>query len=364
MNPSTTPTDNPPANPKPRILYLDILRICAFFGVICIHVASLCWYDLTLDHWAIVNFYDCVFRTCSSVTFVMISGAIFLDPARTITIKKAWSKYAARIFRMLLIWGFFYYAILQAPHQPLDSHYFYNFIIRFLSGDLYFHLWFLYMIAGLYIVTPLIKPITAHASRQEIGYFILIALICFSLAPYLQTIWPDNPITIFLNKLQIGIGGGYILYFISGYYFSTYTITPSERAMIYIAGLLGSFATIYLTYTLSINAGQGVTTYMDRMSLNVYISAIAVFILIKYTIQRRQPHHLTRRIIQLLSDHSFGIYLIHILFVIWYRDTGGASHLAQNPLIHIPLTAISIFAISFCCIWLIRKLPYIGKKIT
>ena len=116
MNPQATanepdlvpPVPPQPKTSKPRIIYLDFLRILAFFGVICIHVASLNWYDIHLPQWGVVNFYDCVFRACSSVTFVMISGAIFLDPARSVPIKKAWGKYAARIFRVLLVWGFFY----------------------------------------------------------------------------------------------------------------------------------------------------------------------------------------------------------------------------------------------------------------
>lgn len=373
MNPSVIPDDPIPKQPddaitvktsKPRIIYLDVLRICAFFGVICIHVASLNWYDLTLPHWGIVNFYDCVFRACSSVTFVMISGAIFLDPARSVPIKKAWGKYAARIFRVLLVWGFFYYAIFQNPGQPVDGAYFYQFIVNFFSGDLYFHLWFLYMIAGLYIVTPLVKLITAKATQQELGYFILLAFICFCIAPYLETILPGNLLSLFISKLQIGLGGGYLVYFLCGHYFHTYSLPGSQRLLLYAGGLLGAFATIWLTYSLSMEAGFGVDTYMDRMSLNVFIAAVALFVFIKYAITRLAPGEKARKVVKVLSDNSFGIYLLHIFFVIQYRDHGGGQTIGADPLLQIPLTALGIFLLSFVCIWIIRKIPYIGKKIT
>lgn len=373
MNPSVIPDDPIPKQPddaitvkasKPRIMYLDVLRICAFFGVICIHVASLNWYDLTLPHWGIVNFYDCVFRACSSVTFVMISGAIFLDPARSVPIKKAWGKYAARIFRVLLVWGFFYYAIFQNPGQPVDGAYFYQFIVNFFSGDLYFHLWFLYMIAGLYIVTPLVKLITAKATQQELGYFILLAFICFCIAPYLETILPGNLLSLFISKLQIGLGGGYLVYFLCGHYFHTYSLPGSQRLLLYAGGLLGALATSWLTYSLSMEAGFGVDTYMDRMSLNVFIAAVALFVFIKYAITRLAPGEKARKVVKVLSDNSFGIYLLHIFFVIQYRDHGGSQTIGADPLLQIPLTALGIFLLSFVCIWIIRKIPYIGKKIT
>lgn len=358
------PTPPKPETSKPRIIYLDVLRICAFFGVICIHVASLCWYDLTLPGWGVVNFYDCVFRACSSVTFVMISGAIFLNPARTVTIKKAWGKYAARIFRVLLVWGFFYYAVFQAPGQAIDGNYFYQFMVKFFSGDLYFHLWFLYMIAGLYMVTPLVKFITAKATQQELGYFILLAFVCFCVSPYLELIFPGNIASVFLDKLQIGLGGGYLLYFLCGHYFHTYPLPGSQRALLYAAGILGAAATTWLTYSLSMEAGYGVDTYMNRLSLNIFMAAIALFVLVKYAINRLNPGEKLQRLVKMLSDNSFGIYLLHMFFVIEYRDNGGAQIIGANPLSQIPLTALCIFLISLACIWLIRKIPYIGKKIT
>ena len=133
--------------------------------------------------------------------------------------------------------------------------------------------------------------------------------------------------------------------------------------MLYVGGLLGAFATTWLTYSLSIEAGVGVETYMDRMSLNVFMAATALFVLVKYAITRLAPGERFRKV-KVLSDNSFGIYLLHIFFVIQYRNHGGGQTIAADPLLQIPLTALCVFMLSFVCIWFIRKIPYIGKKIT
>ena len=136
-----------PAVKPPRKVYMDVLRVIATVFVICVHTVALAKTTAAPGTllFRVLEVFNYTFLSCN-LFFVMISGAIFLNPARTVTIKKAWGKYAARIFRVLLVWGFFYYAVFQAPGQPLNGSYFYQFIIKFFSGDLYFHLWFLYMI--------------------------------------------------------------------------------------------------------------------------------------------------------------------------------------------------------------------------
>lgn len=66
-----------------RLWNLDILRIVSIAAVVIIHTASqyLGKLDVTSPYWEIFNFYDGIVRWAVPV-FVMISGALFLNPAK------------------------------------------------------------------------------------------------------------------------------------------------------------------------------------------------------------------------------------------------------------------------------------------
>lgn len=72
-----------------RRYYLDVLRIVAICAIVLLHVAGSYWYQLSVytSEWQAINLYDCITRWGVPV-FVMISGALFLDPAREQPIKK------------------------------------------------------------------------------------------------------------------------------------------------------------------------------------------------------------------------------------------------------------------------------------
>lgn len=90
-----------------RTIYLDMLRLVACLGVIHIHVSddefdnaflSYNWYisivNESIVHWAVP-------------IFIMISGALFLNPNKEISIKIMWRKYIPRLFKLYIFWIFF-----------------------------------------------------------------------------------------------------------------------------------------------------------------------------------------------------------------------------------------------------------------
>lgn len=149
---------------KQRVAYLDYLRLVAILGVITIHVAtSLNFYrqDYASLNWQILNFWDGLSRFCVPV-FIMISGAIFLNPDFDLSWEKLFKKYLRRIVVSYLIWqliycGWYYFA----KEGDLVT------VAKFLIGS-YDHLWYLPMIAGLYLVTPLLRPLARR--RQLLEY--------------------------------------------------------------------------------------------------------------------------------------------------------------------------------------------------
>ena len=85
-----------------RNIQYDLLRILAAFSVVMLHSAAQYWYDLPIDGraWKTVNAYDACFRFGVPI-FVMISGAIFLDPKRELDVKRL---YRHNMLRLAVIY--------------------------------------------------------------------------------------------------------------------------------------------------------------------------------------------------------------------------------------------------------------------
>lgn len=92
-----------------RVGYFDILRIVSIFFVIVIHVTSvglrLC--ETATPTWNVNWLLNSVSRWAVPV-FFMVSGALFLEPSREITLKKLYKKSIFHIVVCIIVWGFFY----------------------------------------------------------------------------------------------------------------------------------------------------------------------------------------------------------------------------------------------------------------
>ncbi len=108
-----------------------------------LHLGAQNWYttDVKSFAWNTFNFYDSIVRWAVP-SFVMISGALFLQ--RDIPFKKFFSKYIFRIVTAFLFWSFVYAVANYAKNKDIIKA-----LGHFIMG--HYHLWFLFMITGLYI---------------------------------------------------------------------------------------------------------------------------------------------------------------------------------------------------------------------
>lgn len=125
-----------------RIAYLDILRIIAIFGVITQHVCAPGYLLLLGTHnWYIYSIGEG--QKWAVPLFVMISGAIFLNPKKNISIKNILKKYIPRLLFAYLFWLVVYALIAPTWSVP------------------YYHLWFLPMLIGVYLLIPITRKIAS-----------------------------------------------------------------------------------------------------------------------------------------------------------------------------------------------------------
>ena len=132
---------------------INLLKFIATICVILIHVVSGDLYKygtVSNSDWNIANAINSISRICVPV-FLMVSGALLLSKDESI--EDFFKKRFLRIIPKFLLFSIFYYLIdvYYLHHQV------HNFIVSLLQGEVFYHLWYVYMILGIYLLAPFLR---------------------------------------------------------------------------------------------------------------------------------------------------------------------------------------------------------------
>lgn len=138
-----------------RIFYLDLLKGVSIVFVVLLHVSALGLSETNVGNyaWEVYIIADSFCRFTVPV-FVMISGALMLDEKKEFKLIKS----VRRLMVPLFLWSFLYALVVigyQYREVSLESL---QKILR-LTFVTPTHNWFLFMLIGLYMMIPLIKPL-------------------------------------------------------------------------------------------------------------------------------------------------------------------------------------------------------------
>lgn len=346
-----------------RVPYFDVLRVVAIFAVVVIHVSAMYWKatDANSPAWWTMNAWNAISRFAVPV-FVMISGALFLNPDRPFSMKKMIRKNIVRLLIAFAVWTIIY-AFLS---YYLYRNSLFDTITTLLSG--HYHMWFVIMIVCLYLLVPLLRKITLR--RDYVEYFLIIGILLTCCLPgvidFLEglTMMTENRIIHVVYNAASNIGDvlqksfviGYVVYFMLGYYLSEIKLSKKTRILIYVLGIIG--AIFAATYTGVVVRRSGVKWGMfDELSPGIVVWSAAVFIFARYCF--RKP---TGRVIGLLSRLSFGIYLVHAAVLEFFVFKVGICRSGEGMnLWKILGFSAMIFAISAVVVWIISKIPILKK---
>ena len=343
------------SNDKSRVVYADALKIFACFSVVFLHLAAGGWSATGIEtfEWNVFNIYDSITRFGVPI-FVMVSGMFLLNPIKNLSYVDIYKKYIPRIVFSFLSWSLLYavYPFVSGKMEYKPD----IFMRAFIFG--HYHLWYLYMIVGLYIITPLLRKIVQD--KKSVQYFILLSVIFAFLLPFTAKLFQLKDLDTFVRKFDVNLVLGYSGYFVGGYYIDYFELSKKTRKLIYMLGILGIIATAMLTYIVSVKAGKANEIFYSYLSPNVLIASIAVFVFFKYEVSKI---NLSKNILKLsgvLSSCSFRIYLVHDFFNMFLYDAGIAA-VDYNPVVSVPLIASVVFALSFATSFIIEKTPVLNK---
>ncbi|MGW8289404.1 MAG: acyltransferase, partial [Candidatus Bathyarchaeia archaeon] len=149
-------------------LPVDLIRTVAIVLVIVLHASTetvtvadqMSPEGVTL--WWTTNIYDSLARPAVPL-FVMLSGALLLQPAKLDEpLGVFFKKRLNRIALPFLFWGIAYFAWRAFVNgETLTA----NSILQGVLTGPYNHFWFLYLLVGLYLLTPVLRVLVAHIRR-------------------------------------------------------------------------------------------------------------------------------------------------------------------------------------------------------
>jgi Uncharacterized protein conserved in bacteria len=340
---------------RDRTIWLDLLKILSIFSVVVIHVASFTFIEMPLfsNHWHISNIYDSMVRFCVPV-LVMISGALFLHEDKEINIKKLYKKNILRLLTAYLSWNVIYY--------------FYNMHFNNINDNILnapfikeIHIWFMPMIIGLYIITPILKSIVKDRKNTE--YLLIVFLIFGIVIPTIKEILiiDYEAISYFLKDFKPELCG-YVGYYILGHYLFTYRPYKDKSKIFILSYIITTTICVAGTIFVSSMMSIGALVFYDYFSITTFIQSISTFCIFEYIVSKKKFSNKVNNIISKLARYTFGIYLVHMLVIYILQEFGFNSYVI-NSIINIPLLSIISFMISLLIVFIIDKIPIINKYV-
>ena len=333
-------------NLKKRILWIDLLRIIGIISVILLHVVS-----NTINTFGNLSdnahiFYVFIHYFCSFAVplFVMISGMVFLD-RKDLTFKEMFKKYILKILLIIFVIGtgmILMEEIFINKNVSLDL--IGKVFKRIIEGDIWAHMWYLYMILGLYLISPVLTLITNNIKESEYKNFLITLFIIGILIPTLNKIFN---IKIAFNMLNIS---GYIFYYFYGHYLSHYKISKNFKIINFVVCLICILYTIYRA--IHINSLDNIYSYT---SLVPFIIASSTILLLK------DKKIKENNLITTIAVSSLGIYVFHQLFINIIYKVLKFKMIINYPYIGLIIYSIIIFLCSFLMTYLLRKIKFVRK---
>ena len=338
--------------PSGRVEYFDVLRCIAILAVVMIHAAITEWHEIPVEsaRWDELTWINSALRFSVPI-FFMISGALFLDPAKPVSLRVLYRRRIPRLLVAYAVWSSAYAAL--DVYGPGGSGDLADFAAAAVTG--HFHLWFLLALIGLNIGTPILRRIAED--RRIAWYFVALAVPYAGVLPLLTGIPVFGELLgDVLGSMRFDLVLGYAGYFLLGHLL--HTATPSRGALVgwSVAALVGIGVTYAGTSAVSRDAGATDERFFDFTTLNVAVVSVVVFCAAKAWGDAHRLSPRWGRAIGFVAGASFGVYLVHPFFLWALRQYGISTEIA-SPTVGVVLVTLLACALSLIASALLRLVP-------
>lgn len=348
-----------------RVVYLDYLRITSVAAMMLLHISAQNWEKLELvtPAWMLFNALNGASRWCVPV-FLMISGALFLNPMRPIKIKRLLLRNVLRILTAFLFWACIYSFRDFLNGKPAKEA-----LLSVFCG--HYHMWFLFLIVGLYLISPLLKCIVENECVLKyyllcfcaLNFVIPWLLDCLALIRIPRTVDAIMAVRLAFDRLLDYLPSEGVFYFVLGACLASKEISKRIRRGLYAIGVIGYIGTVLLTREQSLLKSCLDLTFLENSSVNVFAMSVAAFVFGKYGMSKLNPGKRLRSVVTCMSKCCFGMYLVHALIIEVLNENFGLNTLTFQPIFSTLLILAITFCGSFMISCLLNHVPILKKYI-
>lgn len=345
----------PEAGHTDRILFVNAVRVYAMSIVVLIHIAASLaphFNTISASDWWISNVFH-TFAKGGPPIFTLVSGMLLLggkDQPLGVFFKKRFMKVLVPFLGwacIYLVWR----AYRGEAFTPLSI------VQNIFNGPPYYHLWFIQMILGLYLATPVLRVFVRHASEDLLWYFVAIWIIAVAVIPLIAR----------FTQIQIGVQfvvmTGFVGYFVLGYCLRNFQLPPRWILPVLLVIVASILFTELATYGLMLEKKGALDDFfLNNQGLNIIIISVSMFLYLKSLpyaeLFTRYPW--TKRAIDTLASTSLGVYFVHVLIMeALAMGVLGFTLEAKTfgALVGVPLTWIVTFISSVSVILVLKRIP-------
>lgn len=328
---------------------ISYLRIFATICVIWLHTCStLCENEqlFTLEK-AQSLFFNASYQMMNWAVpvFFMITGMLFLRPEVHIEAKDWVFKYTKRILMALFIFGIPYAVLKRIMTEGLNISLLCKSILAVISDTGFGHLWYLYVLIGIYLIMPVLKSFCDKALDDEMK-LVLISLFIFDFCFPLLSRLMEYKIAIFSQILYP------VFYVLMGHWLFE-NRQRYDRKRLWIV-TVSCVLLIWIINAFSFKP-EVWTQYDSPLIVILAVSAFVLFI----TREWRNTRQLWK-----IDRLCFGAYLIHPLFIQFaYRFLKITPiDLPFYPVMAV-LFALVFISLAFIASWIMRKIGILRKYV-
>ena len=350
---------------KKRVEYLDFLRVFALLSIIAIHILGV----IRTRYLGVNNTYYHLFTFVDSFTragvplFLMLTGYLILGSKKELKYKEFIKKRLPKLLISFFIASIFYYIYIVIDRDL--SFGIIDFIERFTSNNIMYHLWYMYTIIIIYMFIPFEKKLLDNLKEKDL---LILIILTYILGNVFYTT------DLFSARYNHGILGAFKLpalliynnYLVLGYYLSKYDI--KNKGIIYILAVL-SLILMPIADAFFIENNLRNDAMLNATSIFPIFYTLAIYYLIKDNYKKIKIPVWLKKQMTNISDLSLYIYLFHVLVLdfflrklnkIWIQD-----RLYENVLVFfilLVLTFIGSYIIAIIFNYLYNKIDNLIKK--
>lgn len=308
-----------------RNLSFDIIRCVAIVFVICIHSMALMDEAANLSIFSrLVKAVLDTFIYAGVPLFVMLSGSLLLGKEESLYVF-----FVKRIRRILLpffLWSILVYAILYIQDGGRNlMEWFATFIYKYVTNGVYGIYWYVYLILGLYLITPLLRKILSGSGRSLTFYTVGLVSVIYLFVELFPEVSVTNRFAC-QNLL-------YICYFLWGYIIVRYLQPLSCFKVLARIGLGVSCSLSMLT------------GYIGMPIHGLQTVVISLFLFSVMLTMKFKQSGTFSDIVHYISKISYGVYLSHFMFISVFLNF---SFIHYFPLFVEPLVMVVLVILAEC----------------